>query len=133
MGSLTKKKNKTANPWLEHTRRIRPPAGPVITDPFEISINTLSSGNANVGWSLSSCSVRITNPPQSARNVVLKNRNASSGGQIISRSAFGSANQDTLPLALPGDGTPVNFFIAGKFVFPSMRTEHSLTHSYASA
>jgi tyrosinase len=119
MGSITRTiKNLFGNPGLDKARKI-PPAVPVVTGPFELSINTLSSGNAYIGWSLSSCSIRITNQPQANRNVVLKNRDTSGGGQIIFRSNFGSANQDTLALTLPGDGSPVNFFIGGKFGFPS--------------
>jgi len=119
MGSLTRTiKNLFGNPGLDKARKIPPPL-PVITGPFEVSINTLSSGNAYIGWTLSSCSIRITNQPQANRDVILKNRDTSTGGQIIFRSAFGSANQDTLSLTLPGDGSPVNFFIGGKFGFPS--------------
>ena len=109
---------RTANPGLDKARKI-PPVVPVITGPFEISINTLSSGNAYIGWTLSTCSIRITNQPQPNHNVILRNRDTSTGGQIIFRSAFGSANQDTLALTLPGDGSSVNFFIGGKFGSPS--------------
>jgi tyrosinase len=115
MGSLTKKKNKTANTGLDKARQIQPPLGPVITGPFEISINTLTSGAAYVGWTISSCSIRIANPPQPDHNVILKNRDTSQGGQVIFRTAYGAADQNTISLTLPGDGTPVPFFVGGKF------------------
>jgi hypothetical protein len=71
MGSLTKK-NKTANTGLDKARQIPPPA-PLITGPFELSINNSIIGPAYVGWTLSSCSLRITDQPQADRLVILKN------------------------------------------------------------
>lgn len=116
MGSLTTK-NKTANTGLDKARQIPPPA-PLITGSFELSINNSISGAAYVGWTLSSCSLRITDQPQADRNVILKN-STSSGGQVIFRSTYTSADQNTLVLTLPGNGSPVNFFVGGKFGSPS--------------
>lgn len=115
MGSLTKTTNRTAHPGLERARQILP----VITGPFEISINNLPSGPAYVGWTLSTGSIRITNQPQPDLNVILKNRDTAHGGQVIFRAAYGAADQDTIALTLPGNGTPVSFFVGGKFEFPS--------------
>ena len=112
--------------WLgigDAARQIPPPAAPVITGPFELSINNSSSGNAYVGWTPSSCSLRITNPPQADRSFTLRNRDTSQGGQVIFRSSYTSADQSTLLLTLPGDGSPVSFFVAGKFGAPSTQDQ----------
>src|SRR5580765_2801487 len=118
MGSLTKKKNKAANTGLDRARQVPPPRAP-IQGAFEISINNSTSGGAYVGWTLSSCSIRITNQPQPALNVILKNRDTTRGGQVVFRTAYAAAEQNTLALTLPGDGTPVPFFVGGKFGSPS--------------
>jgi len=118
MGSLTTtKKNKTANTGLDQARKI-PPVVPVITGAFELSINNAPSGASYIGWSLSACSLRITNQPQPNLNVILTNRGAT-GGQVIFRTNYGDPDQATLPLTLPGNGTPVTFFVGGKFGSPS--------------
>jgi tyrosinase len=116
MGSLTTNNN-TANTGLANARQIPPPA-PLITGPFELSINNSSSGAAYVGWTLSACSLRITDQPQADRNVVLRN-NTALGGQVIFRSTYTSVDQNILLLTLPGDGSPVNFFVGGRFGSPS--------------
>jgi tyrosinase len=119
MGSLTTtKKNKTANSGLDKARKI-PPVVPVITGPFEISINNATSGASYVGWSLAACSIRITNQPQPDLNVILTNRGVT-GGQVIFRANYGAPEQNTLLLTLPGNATPVNFFVGGKFNSPSV-------------
>jgi tyrosinase len=118
MSSLTTtKKNKTANTGLEKARKI-PPVVPVITGAFELSINNAPSGASYIGWSLSACSLRITNQPQPSLNVILTNRGAS-GGQVIFRANYGDTDHDTLPLTLPGNGTPVTFFVGEKCGSPS--------------
>jgi tyrosinase len=117
MGSLTTK-NKTSNTGLDKARKVLPPK-PVITGAFELSINDSSSGGAYVGWTLSACSLRITNQPQADSSVTLQNMDTSHGGQVIFRSTYPSSDQNTLSLTLPGNGTPVIFFIGGKFGSPS--------------
>jgi len=119
MGSLTTKKNRSANTGLDRARQVPPPPAPTITGPFELLINNAASGNSYVGWTLSACSLRITNQPQPDRAFTLRNRDTSAGGQVIFRSSYTSAEQNTLLLTLPGDGSPVNFFIGGKFGSPS--------------
>jgi hypothetical protein len=70
MGSLTTK-NKTANTGLDNARQ-NPPSAPLITGPFELSINNSNIGPAYADWTLSSCSLRITDQPQADRLVILK-------------------------------------------------------------
>jgi hypothetical protein len=77
-------KNNTANTGLANARQI-PPRAPLITGPFELSINNSRSGAAHVGWALSSCSLCITDQPQPDRLVILKNSTAL-GGKMIFRS-----------------------------------------------
>ena len=120
MGTLTKK-NKTGSSVLERARAIQPNA-PVITGPFAITINNdATTGSAYIGWSPAAASIHITNAPQpGAVNVVLQNRNTAIGGQMVFRSAYASAPTDTLALSLPGDGSPLSFFVSGKFGSPSV-------------
>ena len=122
MGSITDsifKKN--SNTGLEKARIIPPPPAvpSIITGPFELSINSLSTGKAYIGWTLSACSIRITNQPQAAKSVILKNKDTTKGGQVVFRNAFTSPESDTLALTIPGDGSPANFFVGGKFGSPS--------------
>ena len=114
MGSLTTtKKDKSANEGLERARKI-PPVVPVVTGPFEISINTLATGPSYIGWTPAACTIRITNQPQPDQSVILTNLSAA-GGQVVFRATYGGAEQTTLPLSVPGDGTPVSFYVAGEF------------------
>ncbi|MCE7065272.1 tyrosinase family protein [Dyadobacter sp. CY326] len=119
MGSLTKK-DKAANAGLERARAIPPNTAPTTTATVEITINGAASGNVYLGWQLCACSIRIANQPQQALNVTLKNKSTAGGGQIRFRTTYTGAAQDTLALTLPGNGTPVNFFIGGKFGSPSV-------------
>lgn len=118
MGSLTKK-DKTANSGLERARAIPPNTAPGTTATVEITINGAVSGNVYLGWQLCACSIRISNQPQTALNVTLKNKSTAGGGQIRFRTTYTGAAEDTLAITLPGNGTPVNFFIGGKFGSPS--------------
>jgi tyrosinase len=60
-------------------------------------------------------------------DVVLRNQNPSSeGGQIVFRDVMPGAEQDTLQLRLPTDGTPIDFFIAGKFGHPSVEDKDAV-------
>jgi tyrosinase len=91
----------------------------MVSGPFEISINSSITGASYVGWSLAACSIRITDQLQADRSVILTNR-GTTGGQLVFRTSYGAPEQSTLPLVLPGNGTPVDFFIGGKFGFPSI-------------
>jgi tyrosinase len=122
MGSTTKKGN-TANPGLSRAAEVPPPSFVVITGPFELTIHGTTSGNIYLGWTPTQCTLRITNAPQSNLNVILKNRDISSGGQVDFRTTYTSADQATLPLTVPGDGSAVTFFVGGKFGSPSFHDQ----------
>lgn len=122
MGSTTKKGN-TANPGLSKAQEVPPPSFSIITGPFELMIHAAATGNVYIGWTPTRCSLRITNNPQPALNVVLKNRDINYGGQVDFRSTYTDPDQDMLALTLPGDGTPVNFYISGKFGKPSFHDQ----------
>ena len=122
MGSTTKKGN-TANPGLSRAAEVPPPSFVAINGPFELTIHSTTSGNIYLGWTPTQCTLRITNNPQPDLNVVLRNRDVSSGGQVDFRTTYTSADQDTLALTLPGDGSPVTFFVGGKFRSPSFHDQ----------
>ena len=114
MGSLTTtKKDKSANSGLDKARKIPPPA-PVVAGQYEISINTLATGPSYISWTPAACTIRITNQPLPAQSVILTNRGAA-GGQVVFRATYAGTEQATLPLTVPGDGTPVSFYVAGEF------------------
>src|SRR5687768_8482280 len=53
-------------------------------------------------------------------DVELRNQNSAEGGQVVFREDMTGAERDTLQLSLPADGTPVEFFVAGKPGHPSV-------------
>ncbi|MFC5412207.1 tyrosinase family protein [Larkinella bovis] len=118
MGSLTKK-DKTANAGLDRARQIPPAVAPNPAATVEIMLNNAATGNAYLSWTPSSCSIRITNPPQADLSVTLRNKDTTRGGQVKFRTSYTAAEQDTLPLTVPGNGTAVTFFVGGKFGSPS--------------
>jgi tyrosinase len=60
-------------------------------------------------------------------DVLLRNQNPNrKGGQIVFRDVIAGAEQDTLRLRLPSDGTLVDFFIAGKFEHPSLEDKDAV-------
>lgn len=116
MGSTTKKGN-TANPGLGKAAEVPPPSSGA-QGALELTIHGTTSGDLYLGWTPTKCALRATNNPGSARNVVLKNRNTS-GGQVVFRTSYAGPEADTLALTVPGDGTPVEFYVGGKFGSPS--------------
>jgi tyrosinase len=122
MGSTTKKGN-TANPGLSRAAEVPPPSFVVVSGPFELTIHAAATGNLYLSWTPTQCTLRITNAPQPAQSIVLKNRDVAVGGQVVFRTSYSSANADTLPLTVPGDGSTVSFFIAGKFGKPSFHDQ----------
>lgn len=88
----------------------------------EISINGSLDPKANyVSWSPAPSQIRLTDIPGPAVpvDVRLSNQNSGQGGQLVFFGALSGTGQDQLQLTLPGDGSPVNFFIAGNFGNPS--------------
>jgi tyrosinase len=122
MGSTTKKGN-TANPGLAQAADVPPPSFVVVTGPFELTIHGSATGSLYIGWTPTKCSLKVTDNPRADRNIVLKNRDTTSGGQVVFRSTYAAAEADTLALTVPGDGTAVEFYLAGKFGRPSFHDQ----------
>src|SRR5215216_5909685 len=74
-----------------------------------------------IAWAPVRSSIRLVEADGGANfvDVLLRNQSPGEGGQIVFRDAIPGTEQDSLRLRLPGDGTPVDFFIAGKFSRPS--------------
>jgi tyrosinase len=88
----------------------------------EISINKSVADNASyVNWSPSFCTIRVTDPAGATdpAKVTLRNSNSTQGGQIVFIDIATKQEFDQIDLDLPLNGTPVSFFTAGKFGFPS--------------
>jgi tyrosinase len=122
MGSTTKKGN-TANPGLSRAAEVPPPSFVVVSGSFELMIHGAATGNLYLSWTPTQCTLRINNSPQPVQNVVLKNRDTTTGGQVVFGMSYAGANADTLPLTVPGDGSTVTFYVAGKFGKPSFHNQ----------
>lgn len=79
-----------------------------------------------IGWAPTLCQLKLTDPQSMTTMVAVKlrNYNPNQGGQVVFFSPFpgpgrGDHGQDELILAMPADGSPVEFYIAGKFGHPS--------------
>jgi tyrosinase len=89
----------------------------------EITLNGDATGAARyVGWAPVPAQVRLSDPTGAAGPVTvsLRNSNTAQGGQVVFFSAIPDIEQDDLQLTLPLAGTPVPFFLAGKFQRPSI-------------
>jgi tyrosinase len=124
------------NQILEKLRVLwRPSAGGVDSGnqtPSSQTTQIIINGNPNldsnyINWAPVPAQIRLSNTGGSANifAVKLRNQNTSQGGQVLFFAPFpgpgrGDHGQDELILALPHDGSPVPFFIAGKFGKPSL-------------
>jgi tyrosinase len=94
----------------------------------QIIINSNPNLDSNyISWSPVPAQILIadTGAVTNMLAVKLRNQNPSQGGQVVFFAPFpgpgsGDHGQDELILALPHDGSPVPFFIAGKFGRPSV-------------
>lgn len=88
----------------------------------EITIDGTDNNGANyLTWAPVHASIRLVDADagDSTVEVVLQNQDTSQGGQLVFFDAVPGTEQDTLQLTLSADGTPVDFFVAGKFLHPS--------------
>lgn len=122
MGSTTKKGN-TANPGLQRAQEVPPPSFTVVTGPFELMVHGAATGALYLGWTPVECTLRVTNTPAADVSVILRNRDTAMGGQVVFRIGYATANQDTLALTLPADGSTVTFFVRGRFGSPSFHDQ----------
>ena len=97
-----------------------------IVNETQITINNPSLDSRYISWSPVPAQIRLVDTGGANIFAVrLRNQNPSQGGQIVFFAPFpgpgrGDPGQDELILALPHDGTPVPFSIAGKFGRPSV-------------
>lgn len=87
----------------------------------EVVLNGSSAPSANyIGWSPRPATIRLSDATGATGpvTVTLRNQRPNAGGQVVFSTA-GGAPSSTLQLALPVNGTAVNFFVAGKFRSPS--------------
>jgi tyrosinase len=87
----------------------------------ELVLNGSAAPSANyIGWSPRPATVRLSDAAGATApvTVTLQNRSTNVGRVVFSTSAAGTP-ADTLQLSLPVNGSPVNFFVRGKFGSPS--------------
>jgi tyrosinase len=88
----------------------------------EIRINRSADEKANyISWSPAPSTIRLAESDDATAPVTvrLRNQNAGPGGQVVFYTALAGTGLDELRLSLPPDGSPVDFFVAGKFLYPS--------------
>jgi tyrosinase len=84
----------------------------------EITINGSNAPDANyVPWTPAPCRISLLEAGGLAGpiTVTLQNGDTSQGGQVVFYTAPDVAPQNVLQLELPTDGSPVDFFVGGKF------------------
>jgi tyrosinase len=89
----------------------------------EITIDGADTAGANyIAWAPVRSSIRLVEANGGADpvDVLLRNQNTADGGQIVFRDVISGAEQDTLQVSLRADGTPADFFVAGKPGHPSV-------------
>jgi tyrosinase len=88
----------------------------------EITFNGSASPTARyVGWAPVPAQVRLSDPTGATGPVSVRLRNnTAQGGQVVFFSAIPGTARADLQLRLPLNGTPVRFFIAGRFQRPSI-------------
>jgi tyrosinase len=88
-----------------------------------LTIEGANNAGANyIGWAPIRSTIRLVEAGQGVNSaaVTLRNRNASQGGKVEFYNVIPGQVQDELSLLLPANGTPVQFFVAGKFGRPSL-------------
>jgi tyrosinase len=89
----------------------------------EITINgNAPAASRYLGWAPVPAQARLSDPIDATGPVTVRLRNQSTtrGGQIAFFSAIPGPALDDLQLTLPTAGTPVQFFLAGRFQRPSI-------------
>ncbi len=88
----------------------------------EITFNGNGTAAARyLGWAPAPAEARLSDPTGAAGPVTvrLQNQSTTQGGQVVFFSAVPDTARDDLQLTLPVAGTPVQFFLAGRFQRPS--------------
>jgi tyrosinase len=89
----------------------------------EITFNgNATAASRYVGWAPLPVQVRLSDPTDATGpvSVRLRNQSTTQGGQVVFFSAIPDTARDDLQLTLPLTGTPVQFFLAGRFQRPSI-------------
>jgi tyrosinase len=89
----------------------------------EITFNgDATAASRYLGWAPVPAQARLSDPTDATGPVMVRLRNLSTtqGGQVVFFSATPGVAQDDLELTLPLAGTPVQFFLAGRFQRPSI-------------
>ena len=88
--------------------------------------NSVDRRSRFVSWAPSPCRIRVTNPSGATSpdvNVRITGRSATSGGEVVFRSAATGRFSNDLTAAVPVNGASVPFFVAGRFGRPSVNDE----------
>lgn len=95
----------------------------------EITIDGAGSADASyVAWAPVQSSIRIIEPDDDVDfvDVVLRNQHEDRGGQIVFLDTIPGEGKDRLRIRLSADGTPLDFFIAGKPGRPSQQDKDAV-------
>jgi tyrosinase len=90
---------------------------------IELLINNSADSRARyVTWAPSPCTIRLTDIAglTEAADVTLRSKSADSGGSVEFYASLTESPVAELPLTLPLNGDPVDFFVAGIFGRPSL-------------
>lgn len=82
----------------------------------EIAISSAEGdGRVFLAWTPVQATIRLLDGPGAGQSIGVLLRNAGPGGQLLFDLERSHAGSSELPLDLPGDGSPVRFWIAGEF------------------
>ncbi len=89
---------------------------------LQFALNNKIRGPYYFGYSPVECTLKVTDGKKGARpvTIALSNVDAKKGGQVVFYESLKSKEAHTLSLKVPGDGTPVKFYVGGKFQAPSL-------------
>ena len=76
-------------------------------------------GRVYLTWTPVQATARLLDGPGAGKSVGVILRNAGTIGQVVFETLRTHKGASTLPLDLPGDGSPVRFWVAGEFSKPS--------------
>src|SRR5687768_10833541 len=80
---------------------------------LEMTLNGRASGNVYIGWTPRPCSLRFTPAQSQSAAVTLVCVTRPKSGKVMFSPDAVTRPVETLRLNVPGNGTSVNFFIAG--------------------
>src|SRR5437016_1983963 len=102
----------------------------------DVVLNGSTVANANyVAWSPRPAKIRLSNATGASGPVAvtLRNQRPNAGGQVVFLATAAATRAATLQLTLPVNGSPVDFFVAGKFGSPSINDKDAVIEVVAGA